>query len=71
VTFIPELALQQLTDEQKELVKPFALPVPTREVVMLTSKDFIRQALRQRLIDEIRRSVPAEMLELRHTQQKV
>ncbi len=71
VTFIPELALQQLTDEQKELVKPFALPVPTREVVMLTSKDFIRQALRQRLIDEIRRSVPAEMLGLRHTQQKV
>lgn len=71
VTFIPELALQQLNDEQKQLVKPFALPVPTREIVMMTGKGFIRQTLRQLLIDEIRRSVPPQMLELRHTQQAV
>ena len=37
VTFIPELALSQLSDEQKELVRPFALPIPVRDVVLLTT----------------------------------
>lgn len=71
VTFIPELALLQLSDEQKQLVKPFALPVPTREIVMMTGKGFIRRTLRQLLIDEIRRAVPEQMLRLRRTQQAV
>lgn len=71
VTFIPELALLQLNNEQKQLVKPFALPVPTREIVMVTDKNFIRQTLRQLLVDEIRQSVPPEMLKLRLTQQQV
>jgi LysR family hydrogen peroxide-inducible transcriptional activator len=71
VTFIPELALLQLSNEQKQLVKPFALPVPTREIVMMTSKGFIRNTLLQLLIDEIRQSVPPEMLRLRVTQQKI
>ena len=43
VTFIPELATMQLTPTQKELVRPFAIPIPTREVVMATSKVFVRQ----------------------------
>ena len=36
VTFIPELCTFQLSPEQRELVRPFAVPVPTREVVLLT-----------------------------------
>ena len=64
VTFIPELAVYQLNDSQKKLVKPFAIPVPTREIVMITQKDFIRHRLRQLLVDRIRASIPKELLTL-------
>ena len=29
ITFIPELAVTQLTEEQRQLVRPFAIPRPT------------------------------------------
>ena len=45
ITFIPELASLQLNDSQKELVRPFAIPVPTRELVLLTNRNFIRQTI--------------------------
>lgn len=64
VTFIPELAVYQLTSEQKKLVRPFAIPVPTREIVMLTTKDFIRDKLKQLLINKIQTCVPKQMLTL-------
>lgn len=71
VTFIPELATLQLNEAQRRLVRPFALPVPTREIVMMTPPDFIRRKLLQMLIEAIRSSVPKEMLYLRKTQQSV
>ncbi len=71
VTFIPELAISQLNDDQKRLVRPFALPAPTREIVMMTTPDFIRTTLRQMLIDHVRAAVPQEMLKLQRTQQSV
>lgn len=71
VTFIPELATYQLVESQKALVKPFALPVPTREIVMMTTSGFIRKHLLAILVDAIRRSVPLSMLTLRTTQQTV
>ena len=37
VTFIPEMAISQLEDSQKRLVRPFALPEPRREIVMITA----------------------------------
>ena len=43
ITFIPELATLQLSKEQKELVRPFAIPKPTREIVFVTRKDFNRE----------------------------
>lgn len=42
ITFIPELAVMQLSEEQKELVRPFAILRPTRQIVLVTRKDFIR-----------------------------
>ena len=65
VTFIPELATMQLTPPQKELVRPFAIPIPTREVVMATSKVFVRQSLLNMIVGQIRNSVP-EKLSLIH-----
>ena len=67
VTFIPELAVLQLGDAQKELVRSFAIPCPTRQVVLLTNKNFIRHTLLEVLVKEIKLSVPKEMLSLKAT----
>ena len=71
VTFIPELATMQLTPTQKELVRPFAIPIPTREVVMATSKAFVRQSLLDMIVGQIRNSVPETMLKLNNTEQRI
>jgi LysR family hydrogen peroxide-inducible transcriptional activator len=71
ITFIPELATLQLSDEQKELIRPFAIPKPTREIVFATRKDFVRHAISNLLIESIRSSVPPEMCVLQPTQRVV
>ena len=68
VTFFPDLAVLQLGDAQKELVRSFAIPCPTRQVVLLTNKNFIRHTLLEVLVKEIKLSVPKEMLSLKATQ---
>lgn len=68
ITFIPELAFLQLTDQQRELVRPFAIPRPTREIVLVTDKDFVRVSLLSVLKEEILAAVPQEMLSLQTAQ---
>lgn len=68
ITFVPELAVSQLSNEQKELVRPFAIPRPTRPIVLTTNKDFIRDSLLAVLKNEIRAAVPGEMLSLQAVQ---
>lgn len=62
VTFIPELAVLQLSEEQRRLVRPFALPIPVREVVTAVAPDFVRHRLLSFLSELIRASVPRNML---------
>ena len=64
ITFIPELAEMQLSDPQKELVRPFAIPNPTRELILITKKNFIRQTLLDTVVKEIQAAVPKAMLKL-------
>ena len=71
VTFIPELALEQLSAEQRGLVRPCAIPIPTREIILTTTTDFVRHTLRHLLVDSIRHSVPPQMLKLNNTEQRV
>lgn len=71
MTFIPELAVEQLTGEQRQLVRPFAIPIPTRQVVLLTTASFIRQQLLQLLAGHIRKAVPERMLQFNNTEQRV
>lgn len=68
ITFIPELAVSQLSEEQRELVRSFAIPRPTREVVLVTNKDFVRHSLLQVLKEEIQAAVPKEMQSLQSVQ---
>lgn len=71
VTFIPELATLQLSKEQQELVRPFAIPKPTREIVFVTRKDFVRHSISGILIDSIKKAVPKSMLTLQAGQKVV
>lgn len=68
VTFIPELAVNQLSEERLELVRPFAIPRPTRSIVLITGKDFIRNCLLQVVKVAIKQSIPVEMLRLHSNQ---
>lgn len=67
-TFIPELAVLQLSEQQKELVRPFAIPCPTRQIIILTNENYIRNALLETLAQEIRASVPNALLSQKSTQ---
>lgn len=71
VTFIPELATYQLSEIQKELVRPFAIPKPTREIVFVTRKDFIRNTIGDLIIDSVKTCVPKDMLTLQPGQKVV
>lgn len=71
VTFIPELALPQLSDSQRNLVRPFAPPIPTRQVVLMTTRSFVRHTLLNLVADAIRAAVPQKMLKLNAAEQKV
>ena len=68
ITFIPELAADQLNEIQQELVRPFAVPVPTRQLVLITQLHFVRQTVIDTLVNEIQASVPKDMLKLKGTQ---
>ena len=71
ITFIPELALQQLSETQRKLVRPFALPIPTRSVVLITPPHFVRDRVADLLTERIRACVPPEMLKLNNSEQRV
>lgn len=65
ITFIPESATLQLSNAQMELVRPFAVPKPTRDIVFITRKDFIRHSVADIITESIRQCMPQEMLNLR------
>ena len=65
ITFIPELATLQLSEDQKKLLRPFAIPKPAREIVFVTRKDFVRNTIADIIKEEIRKTIPKEMLSLR------
>lgn len=71
VTFIPELATYQLGKEQLELVRPFAIPKPTREIVFITRKDFVRDQMATIIKESIKKSVPKTMRTLQAGQKVV
>lgn len=71
MTFIPELATYQLDDRQKQLVRPFAIPRPTRQIFLITRSDFVRHELLNLFIKSLKEVIPEEMLTLKNTQKLV
>lgn len=68
MTFVPELAVSQMSDAQKDLVRPFAIPTPARRIIAITDKNYIRTSLVQMLQAEIQASIPKELINLKPTQ---
>lgn len=68
ITFIPRLAIIQFSDEQKELVRPFAIPTPTRPINIITTKSFIRHSVLEAIKEEVKSAIPKEMTSLKPTQ---
>ena len=63
VTILPELVIDGMPPaRRKARVRPFAPPVPTREVSFVHSRDHLRRAIADALVEEVRRSLPPELV---------
>ena len=61
VTVLPELVVRTLPPaKRRSRVRPFAAPVPTREVSFLHHRRHLRRAIADALIDAVRAAVPAQ-----------
>jgi LysR family transcriptional regulator, hydrogen peroxide-inducible genes activator len=58
VTIVPELATLTLTKEQRKRLRPFAPPVPVREVSLVTHRDFMKKNLIEALRQEVLANLP-------------
>ena len=59
LTFMPKLAAQCLSDADSKNIRPFVVPVPAREVSLISSKDGAKQKLLEVLKKEILGAIPA------------
>ncbi|MCB0607561.1 MAG: LysR family transcriptional regulator [Lewinellaceae bacterium] len=61
VTILPELALNDLTPEQREHIRFFRSPAPVREISLVTYRHFVKKRLVEALRDIILQNVSPEM----------
>ncbi|HFA48965.1 MAG TPA: hydrogen peroxide-inducible genes activator [Bacteroidetes bacterium] len=58
VTIVPELATLTMSKKQKKHLRPFAPPVPVREVSIATHRDFVKKSLIDALKDGVLENLP-------------
>jgi LysR family hydrogen peroxide-inducible transcriptional activator len=64
VTVLPELVIEGLPAARRRArVRPFAPPVPTREVSFVQARDHLRRAIADALVEHIRRALPPALVE--------
>ncbi|NEU09001.1 LysR family transcriptional regulator [Flavihumibacter sp. R14] len=61
LTILPELAISDLTAEQLERVRHFKAPEPTREISIVTHRNFLKRNLISTLQKEIIEIIPKQM----------
>lgn len=64
LTIIPEMAIEDLTEQQKKNVRPLKGISPVREISLVTRKEFLRERVLDIIISEIKQSVPQPLLSL-------
>lgn len=71
-TLLPHLATLHLAKkERRDLLKRFARPVPTREVSLVHSRSFLKEAIIEGLVSEIVAGLPEELHSLKRNQLSV
>lgn len=66
LTLLPELATDELSDEEKTRLRPFEGESPTREVSIILNRSYLKQKLVELLFNEITESIPQEMTSKAH-----
>ncbi|MEO5909641.1 MAG: hydrogen peroxide-inducible genes activator [Pelobium sp.] len=61
ITILPELSLQDFSVKQMDKVRYFKSPEPTREISLVTNKNYIKKRMIDALETEILNSVPKRM----------
>ena len=71
-TFLPELAIEQLSDQQKKTnLKKFTKPIPTREVSLVHSRSFLKEGIISALEDTIIKTLPKKIRSLKRGDFKI
>lgn len=60
-TILPELALSELSEQQREKVRYFQSPEPAREIGLITPKNFVKRKMIEALKTEIIACVPQKL----------
>ena len=61
ITIVPELATLTMYKRQKKFLRPFAPPVPVREVSIVTHRDLVKKSLVEALREVILKNLPKEI----------
>jgi LysR family hydrogen peroxide-inducible transcriptional activator len=61
MTLLPWLAVQELTDEHRQLVRPFSRKVPTREISIVYNRAYLKKSLIEAFAKEIHAILPRDM----------
>ena len=64
LTIIPEMAIEELNENQRRNVRPLKGVSPVREVSLVTRKEFLRERVLDIIVSEIKQSVPQPLLNL-------
>ncbi|NDV97061.1 hydrogen peroxide-inducible genes activator [Dysgonomonas sp. 521] len=62
LTIIPEMAIEELNEQQKKNVRPLKGISPVREISLVTRREFLRERVLDIIISEIKQSVPQALL---------
>lgn len=61
LTVIPEMAIANLSEEQKKNVRPFRNSTPVREISLITRKEYLRERMVSIIENEVREAVPTSL----------
>ena len=61
---IPELALSNIPQANRAMLRPFKKPFPVREVSLVTSRSYVKKRLIEKLKETIIEHIPDEMYSL-------
>ena len=61
ITILPELATLDFSKRQQGLIRRFKAPIPTREVSIVVTRDFVKERLVKILKQEILKCIPEKI----------